>query len=55
MKKLSIIWAFVLLITTVMLSGCIYPYWEDGHYYDGGGGYRHDGYRHDNGRHNGRR
>ena len=50
MKKTSIISALMLLVATLMLSGCIFPYWgDDGRYYDGGGNH------HDNGRHGGHR
>jgi hypothetical protein len=50
MKKSSIISALVLLVTTVMLSGCIFPYWGD----EGGGrgGGHYEGH-HDEGRHEG--
>jgi len=49
MKKTTMMSSLVLLVTAMMLSGCIYPYWDNG--YDGrrGDGYR--GYEHhDNGR-----
>lgn len=40
-----------LLVATMMLSGCIFPYWHDDGY--GGGGHRGGGGHHDNGRHGG--
>ena len=40
----------MLLLVTMMLSGCIFPYWYDDGY--GGGGPRGGGHR-DNGRHGG--
>lgn len=36
MKKTTMLTAFILLVFTALLSGCIFPYWEDG-----GGGYHH--------------
>jgi hypothetical protein len=33
MKKTSMISALVLMVATMMLSGCLFPYWGD----DGGG------------------
>lgn len=47
MKK-TMRYSLVLFVAAAMLSGCIYPYWDNG--YDGrhGDGYR--GYDHDNGR-----
>lgn len=48
MKKLSMISALLLLVTVMMLSGCLFPYWDDGGGPPGGGprggGHRGGGY-----------
>lgn len=46
MKKSTIVSAIMLVVSAFMLSGCIFPYWDDGGYYHHGGGYRDD-YRRD--------
>jgi hypothetical protein len=56
MKKSSIISSLVLLVAAMMLSGCLFPYWEDeggghrgGGHHEGGrgdGGHREGGERH---------
>ena len=46
MKKTSIASSIMLFITAMMLSGCIFPYWEEGGRSHNGGGHR----QHDNGR-----
>ena len=48
MKKSSKVFPLVLLVAAIMLSGCIFPYWDDGY----GGGHR-GGRHHDNGGHRG--
>jgi hypothetical protein len=50
MKKSTIVSALMLIVTGIMLSGCIFPYWDDegrGH----GGGHGHYEGHHDEGRH----
>ena len=49
MKKSSMISALVLFVTTMMLSGCIFPYLGD----EGGRGGGHYEGHHDEGRHEG--
>ena len=49
MRK-NILTTLALFVATMMLSGCIVPFWVDDGYRGGGGG----GHR-DNGRHGGRR
>ena len=46
MKKSSMISVIVLFVTTMMLSGCILPYWGDEGGHRGGGHYegRHEGH-----------
>lgn len=48
MKSMFRIFSVVVFVAAIMLSGCIFPYWDDG--YDGG--YR-GGRHHDNGGHRG--
>jgi len=45
MKISSILVSLVLLVAVMMLSGCLFPFWEEGGYRDGGhrGGGHHDG------------
>ena len=52
MKRSSMIFSLVLMLATMMLSGCIFPYWDDDGGRHGGG---HGGGHHDNGRHEGER
>lgn len=42
MKKTSIVSSIMLMVAVMMLSGCIFPYWEEGGRNHGGGGYKHD-------------
>jgi hypothetical protein len=51
MRK-NIVSTLVLFVLTMMLSGCIVPFWYDDGYRGGNGG---GGGHHDNGRHGGRR
>lgn len=48
MKKITIS-SLLVIVASMMLSGCIFPYWDDG-YSDGG---HRGGGHHDNGRHRG--
>ena len=52
MKTSKIVPAIMLFVSAAMLSGCIFPYWDDG---ERGGGHRdggyHDGEHHGEGRH----
>jgi hypothetical protein len=52
MKKSSIISSLVLIVATMMLSGCIFPYWDDEGGRHHGGGHSEGGYR-DGGHHEG--
>jgi len=52
MKKTSMVSALVLFVAAMMLSGCIFPYWDgygDG-YGERRGGEHWEGRHHDNGR-----
>jgi hypothetical protein len=53
MRKLLLVKLAIIFMTTLALSGCIWPYWWD----DGGyrGGRHHDGGWHDGDRHGGDR
>ncbi len=53
MKRSSIMMSALLFVTAMLLSGCIFPYWDDydgyrGGYRGGHGGY-HGGRYHDHG------
>lgn len=55
MKKTSILVSLVLFVAAMMLSGCIFPYWDEGGGRHGGGrhgsGYGEGGHRDGGGRH----
>lgn len=38
MKKNSILVSLLLLVAVMMLSGCLFPYWDEGGGYGHGGG-----------------
>ncbi len=49
MKKNSILVSLLLFVAVMLLSGCLFPYWDDdggyGHGRGRGGGYRDGGHR----------
>ena len=48
MKRRTTLSAMILFVAAFMLSGCIFPYWDDGYRGGYGGGHR------DNGNHGGK-